>query len=50
MGKKQLRLSGSEKVYSGNLEVGDIAVGEFTGYLVGILVPRHKNCHSFIRM
>ena len=50
MGKKQLSLTGSEKVCSGNLEVGDIAVGEFTGYLVGILVPGHKNSHSFIRM
>lgn len=32
MGEKQLRLTGSEKVCSGNLEVGDIAVGEYTGY------------------
>lgn len=29
MGKKQLSLTGSEKVCSGNLEVGDIAAGKF---------------------
>jgi len=50
MGEKQLRLTGSEKVCSGNLEVGDIAVGEYTGYLVGILVPGHKNSHPFSRI
>lgn len=50
MGKKQLRLTGSEKICSRNLEVGDIAVGEYTGYLVGILVPRHKNSHPFSRI
>lgn len=50
MGEKQLCLTGSEKVCSGNLEVGDIAVGEYTGYLVGILVPGHKNSHPFSRI
>ena len=50
MGEKQLRLSGSEKVCSGNLEVGDIADCEFMRNLVGILVPGHKNSHPFIRM
>ena len=48
MGKKQLSLTGSEKVCSRNLEVGDIPVGQFTGNLVSILVSGHKNCHPFI--
>ena len=50
MGKKQLSLTGSEKVCSGNLEVGDIAAGKFMRNMVCIHVPGHKNSHSFIRM
>ena len=50
MGEKQLRLTGSEKVCSGNLEVGGIPVGELTGNQVRILITGHQNCYPFIRI